>query len=52
MNLFYIINPEKKVYLITAADKFEAIQKAKKNDTFKFNEHEYTVLAKRKNYAK
>lgn len=52
MNLFYIINPEKKVYLITAADKFEAIQKAKKNDTYKYNEHEYTVLAKRKNYAK
>jgi adenylyl- and sulfurtransferase ThiI len=52
MNLFYIINPEKKVYPILAADKFEAIQKAKKYDTYKYNEHEYTVLAKRKNYAK
>jgi len=52
MNLFYIVNPEKKVYNITANDKFEAIQKAKKNDTFKFYEHEYKVLAKRKNYAK
>jgi hypothetical protein len=52
MNLYYIVNPEKKVYNITAIDKFEAIQKAKKKDTYKYYEHEYIVLAKRKNYAK
>ena len=48
MKIFKIVNPENFIYAIIANDKFEAIQAAKKIDTYKWSESEYKVLIIRK----
>jgi hypothetical protein len=41
MRIYKLINPNQEVLIIVAGDFYEAIQKAKKIDNYKFNESQY-----------
>ncbi len=43
MKIYKLINPDKEVLIIVAGDFYEAIQKAKKIDNYKFNEASYKI---------
>lgn len=46
MTIYRLVNPDKEILLVVAVDQWEAIQKAKKTDNYKFSESEYTIKKK------
>jgi len=48
MRIYKLVNPDKAIIIVLAADPYEAIQKAKVMDQYKFNETQYTIKKKLK----
>jgi hypothetical protein len=48
MKIYQLINPNNEILTVIAADLFEAIQAAKKIDTYKYSESEYKLKKKLK----